>query len=544
MSEAIRDEGDMALKALLSTGVDRPLDPALRERARRLAARHFGASGDPAHAGLLPEGAVIGTYRVERVLGMGGQAVVYLGRHVRLKSRLVAIKVPHGTETHRMLREADVMARLDHPGVVGIVDLDAEASPPYLTLEYCAGGSLADRIEAEGRLSEDEVLRITRRLCEALAFAHDREVIHRDLKPENVLFDSAGNPRIGDFGLGKVVAEQISLSLSQASRTGVAGTPLYMAPEQELPNAEVDARADLFALGKLIYHMLTGDSPRTLRPVEHVRQDLKHPWSDLVFKLTETFAGARHASARAVLAVLERWEPAEPQAPEAREAPGREEFPLRVSNDGLPARHDPWDEKLRGLFDRVFSDLSYAVAFLCVVGGVAAMIVGAEPGIVAVVLGAFVAMNARSEERKERERVQQLQAEQRDPRLTLRRRRSFGATVAGLASAFGFVVSFFTAMGGTIAFVLDHDRPASIAMIVAGFFLIGSMILLRVSRRLAAAQEVIPVPPPGSHWPGPPPHFAPPQQHLQAGPHHGPLVMPQQPLAPRPLPGDDPLPRA
>ena len=557
MTDAVQDEGDMALKALLSTTGTEPLDPALREKARRLAARHFGAGGD-LPAGLLAEGAVVGHYRVERILGMGGQAVVYLGRHVRLKSRLVAIKVPHGTETYRMLREADVMARLDHPGVVSILDLDAEAETPYLVLDYCTGGSLADRIEAEGPLSEGEILRITRELLEALRFAHLREVIHRDLKPENVLFDSSGQPQIGDFGLGKIVAEQVSLSLSQASRTGIAGTPLYMAPEQERPGAPVDARADLYALGKLIYAMLTGQSPRTLRPVEHLRSGLELPWSDLVFALTETFPDARPADADAVLTILEQWRPQGTTPPSesplaegpsvARSASKLED--LRREQAGSAAHEaltpgQEWHARLQNLFDRVTGNLGYALAFLMAAGGILVLMAGQEEGVVALVFSGILAsmtgLISNGKEASAETIVTKLAAHRAEIVQEERERlaketpgKSALATLAAVVAVFTALVTFFTAMGGTIALVLGEDEGV-VALVVSGFFFLATLILLSVRRHLErrAARR--------NQRYGP---IDAPTQEVGPAPVYGaPIVLPTPEALHRPT-GEDPLPRA
>jgi eukaryotic-like serine/threonine-protein kinase len=566
MTEAVQDEGDMALKALLSTTGTEPLDPKLREQARRVAARHFGAGGD-LPAGLLAEGAIVGHYQVERILGMGGQAVVYLGRHVRLKSRLVAIKIPHGTETYRMLREADVMARLDHPGVVSILDLDAEADTPYLVLDYCTGGSLADRIEAEGPLHEDEVLRVTRELLEALRFAHLREVIHRDLKPENVLFDASGQSQIADFGLGKIVAEQVSLSLSQASRTGIAGTPLYMAPEQERPGAPVDARADLYALGKLIYSMLTGESPRTLRPVEHLRPGLELPWSDLVFALTETFPDARPADADAVLTILESWRPEGTVAPQVAPLESKSSAKVhqsaakvdQVRGGPAAASQEPltpgqeWHARFQDLFDRITGNLGYALAFLFAVGGIFVLAAGEEAGVVPLVFSGILASVTgliSSGKGKSADEIAAIFVEERAKVAQEERQRlehqtpgkSALATFCAVLAVMTSLVTFFTAMGGTIALVLGEDEGI-VALIVSGFFFMATLILLGVRRHLerrAARRH--------DRW-GP---IDAPTQEVQSGVNPGPgpvygaptpIVLPTPEAIHRPT-GEDPLPRA
>jgi serine/threonine-protein kinase len=324
MTDVAQDDQDLALRALVS-GTGTGMSERLRGSVREVAERHFrplpGDAGD-----LVAEGTVLGSYAIDGVLGAGGQAVVYLGRHVRLPGRLVAVKVPHGERTRSMLSEAEVLARLDHPGILKLVDIDAGAVPPYVVFDFCSGGSLADRLAAEGPLPEAEVARIARELLLALEYAHGRDVVHRDLKPGNVLFDGSGHARIGDFGIGKIVAEHLQASLTHVSVTGVAGTPVYMAPEQERAGAKVDGRTDLYALGKLIYQMLTGVVPRTLRPVEQARTGVRAGWSELVFKLTADDPERRFPDARSVLVELDRLmspKVAAPTSPEAPPAPWR-----------------------------------------------------------------------------------------------------------------------------------------------------------------------------------------------------------------------------
>lgn len=331
---ASHDSGDPDSKALqgLLASLDQPPGPELQERLRSFASKHFDTT-DSAAGELLPEGSELGNYRLEGILGSGGQAVVYRARHLQLEERTVAIKVPRRDGAARMLDEARALARLSHGGIVGLVDIFPLADPPYLVLEYCPGGSLADRIALTGRLPEAEVRRIASAILEALAFAHEHDMVHRDLKPANILFDHHDQPRIADFGLGKVVAEQMSLAMSLATKTGLAGTPLYLAPEQERPGAPVDGRTDLFAFGKLLYEMLTGKSPRTLRPVEQEHADLDPRWSQLIFHLTESRPADRPPDARAVLRDIQRLgRPGLPPAPRVLDGGP----PL--SNEVTPAR--------------------------------------------------------------------------------------------------------------------------------------------------------------------------------------------------------------
>ncbi len=297
-------DDEAALREVLSSlDCPTPTRHDLRERARDFAARHFPGGEEPA---LLEDGAELGNYRIERVLGWGGQAVVYLASHRHAAERQVALKIPHPDCAERLIREGRTLANLSHPNLVRMLDVDPTGEPPFLALEYCPGGSLADRIAADGALSEEETLRIARQLLTGLAYAHEQGIVHRDLKPENILFDAKDTPRIADFGLGKLAADQLSYQLSMASHTGLVGTPLYLAPEQARPGAPTDKRSDLYAFGMLLYAMLTGESPRALRPVEQVRPELSKDWTALVFELTAEDPDKRPGSVEEVIARLDQ----------------------------------------------------------------------------------------------------------------------------------------------------------------------------------------------------------------------------------------------
>ncbi|MFN0058130.1 MAG: protein kinase domain-containing protein [Planctomycetota bacterium] len=215
----------------------------------------------------LPE--QLGDYRPLRIIGRGGMGVVYLAEQVSLK-REVALKVmpaPFGTssrQSDRFRREAQTIARLRHPNIVAIHDYGEAQGFRYFAMEYIDGDSLADRIErrkALGRpLDRPELLtavRFTLEIAHVLAFAHAHGVVHRDVKPSNILVDSAGAPRLVDFGLVK------NLDADHPSKTReLLGTPHYMAPEQSLAgDSEVDARTDVYALGVTLYHLLSLELP-------------------------------------------------------------------------------------------------------------------------------------------------------------------------------------------------------------------------------------------------------------------------------------------
>jgi serine/threonine protein kinase len=216
-------------------------------------------------------------YRLEEELGRGGMGTVYLAEDVVL-GRKVALKVVStpvaGPETaERMLREARIVARLEHPGIVPIHDAGAL---PDGRVYYAMKRVVGERLDAlAARLSLAERLRVFQRICDAVAFAHAHGVVHRDLKPENVMVGAFGEVLVMDWGVAKSLGrreptddgagEAGGLGARPPSATAhgtVLGTPAYMAPEQARGEVErVDQRADVYALGALLYFMLTGQAP-------------------------------------------------------------------------------------------------------------------------------------------------------------------------------------------------------------------------------------------------------------------------------------------
>ena len=209
-------------------------------------------------------GSQLGTYQIVTEIGRGGMAVVYKARQPSL-GRYVALKVLPATFGHdqefvaRFLREARSVARLNHPNIVHIYDTGVASGQYYIAMEYLEGGSLQERLAA-GPLDEAEALRIVTEVSRALDYAHGQGVIHRDIKPSNILFSADplrardATAKVADFGIARA-ADGLHLT-----RTGIIlGTPEYMAPEQA-EGQPVDHRADLYALGLLLYQMLTGRS--------------------------------------------------------------------------------------------------------------------------------------------------------------------------------------------------------------------------------------------------------------------------------------------
>jgi len=214
-------------------------------------------------------GTVLGeTYEITELLGQGGMGAVWTAKHLRLPGKRVAIKVLHGVaagdrESYaRFRREAEIASRIGHPNIVTVHDFNVLASgTPYLVLEYLEGEDLAHRL-ARGKIPLPAVLGIARQIGSALHAAHKADVVHRDLKPGNVFLvateiggELVDQVKVLDFGISKIRGSQTV----QTQDSVLLGTPQYMAPEQALgKNTEIDARTDVFALGAIVYEMLSG----------------------------------------------------------------------------------------------------------------------------------------------------------------------------------------------------------------------------------------------------------------------------------------------
>ncbi len=209
------------------------------------------------------ETALAGRYAVEREIGRGGMATVYLAQDLK-HHRPVAVKILHPhiaaqLGTDRFLREIQIAARLSHPHILTLIDSGEADGLLYYSMPFVQGESLRDRM-VRGRLPMDEALQIARHVASALGYAHNQGVVHRDIKPENVMLHE-GEAMVTDFGIAKALSAAGSENLTQTGST--VGTPAYMSPEQASGESDLDGRSDLYSLGCMVYEMLAGVPPFT-----------------------------------------------------------------------------------------------------------------------------------------------------------------------------------------------------------------------------------------------------------------------------------------
>ena len=257
--------------------------------------------------------ALHGTYRVEREIGTGGFGTVYLAEDLR-HGRKVAIKLLRpelaaSAGVERFLREIRIVASLQHPNILGLIDSGATDGLLYYVMPYVEGSSLRVRLARDGDLALDESVRLLREIAEALAHAHEHGVVHRDVKPENVLF-MAGHALLADFGIAKAPGDRARAA--ELTEVGMAvGSPGYMAPEAAA-GASTDHRADVYAFGVLAYEVLAGQHPffgvgpaqmmlahltREVPPLRQLRPDLPAELDALVMRCLAKDPGDRWQSA-------------------------------------------------------------------------------------------------------------------------------------------------------------------------------------------------------------------------------------------------------
>lgn len=208
---------------------------------------------------LEPIGQQFGDYQVLRLLGQGAQSCVYLGQHVRLQSRVAAVKLLRTCLSQEDIvgfqREADIIAKLQHPHIVNILDFNVkDGDVPFIVTEYYPSGTLRERHPHGEQVPPETIVTYVRQVAEALQYAHDHRVIHRDVKPANMLIGSRGDLVLSDFGIAS-----FDHSTSSMCVQSLAGTAPYMAPEQikQFPRRE----SDQYALAIVAYEWLVGELP-------------------------------------------------------------------------------------------------------------------------------------------------------------------------------------------------------------------------------------------------------------------------------------------
>ncbi len=292
----------------------------------------------PTAEDLAPE---LPAYEIIHLLGRGGMGAVYKARQKSL-NREVAIKVlpPMAAEddgsmhfAERFKAEAQAMARLNHPGIVAVYDAgETPGGLLYFVMEMVQGTDVSRMIASSGRLPPEHVHAIAAHVCDALAYAHKNGLIHRDIKPANIMVDTQGRVKVADFGLAKAVDAQTGFTQSNMA----VGTPDFVAPEALIPGMPVDGRADLYAVGVMLYQMLTGQVPRgAFKPASVVVPGIDRRFDDIVLKAMQVDREERHHSATELRQHLDTLlMPAVP-APDLQ----------RYSSAGMPKQAVPMPER-------------------------------------------------------------------------------------------------------------------------------------------------------------------------------------------------------
>jgi len=334
-SEGQRLELEQRLRNLetIVCNVDFELNAKLNRLATQsLAALSSGPSaGRPAVAAAVDEAGnlatgtirggtrVAGRFVIERLIGTGGMGAVYLARDEQLGEQ-VALKVIAGlalldpSAADRLRREATLARKISHPNVVRMHDLGEEHGLLFVSMEYVAGESLAARIKRLGAIPASQLRPLALQLCEGLAAAHACGIIHRDLKPANILIDANERVKLIDFGIARS-----ELNAGMTATNMVIGTPEYMAPEQ-VKGGALDARTDVYALGAVLYHALTGRPPfqgqspisvglahcqDPVVPPRQLRPEVPAAWEAVILRALEKTPVARWPSVAALQAALD-----------------------------------------------------------------------------------------------------------------------------------------------------------------------------------------------------------------------------------------------
>ena len=215
---------------------------------------------------LLEPGDMFGDYTVEKLLGKGGMGAVYLVRAPDGARYAVKLMFPEIADKNRnfrtrFAREAEFAMKIRHKNLISVYDVgqDPDTGYCYIIMDYVPGGSVKERLAAKGAFPIAEAVSIVAQISLALEVAHRHGVIHRDIKPDNIMFDADGTPKLADLGVAKFDDDEHKTTVTTAGM--IIGTPAYMAPEQMIDSHHIDARADIYALGVVLYEMITGKRP-------------------------------------------------------------------------------------------------------------------------------------------------------------------------------------------------------------------------------------------------------------------------------------------
>jgi serine/threonine protein kinase len=246
--------------------------------------------------------AMLPQYEFISLLGRGGMGAVYKAMQASLQ-RPVAIKVLPGDLiddadsqfAERFKNEARTMARMNHASIVNVYDFgETQTGLLYIVMEFIDGTDVAQMIAAQGKLPEDYALSITAHVCDALAYAHKNGIVHRDIKPANILINMEGAVKVADFGLAK----QSDAGQNGLTKTNMAmGTPDFVAPEALIPGIPLDGRADLYAIGVMLYQMLTGEIPRGIWTLPGTKLGTDPRFDGIITKAMQTDREMRYQTA-------------------------------------------------------------------------------------------------------------------------------------------------------------------------------------------------------------------------------------------------------
>lgn len=251
----------------------------------------------------------IGRYEIETELTQGGMGVIFLARDPYIQRQVVVKVLMYSRtldEVYREFfqREAELIAALEHPAIVPVYDFGWHGEQPYIVMRYMSEGSLDDKL-GKGEVKLTEMAHILKRVAEALDAAHAKNIIHRDVKPSNILFDSTGEAFLSDFGIAK------SKPIADDEGEWLVGTPAYMSPEQVKGN-HVDGRSDVYALGVVLYRLLTGQLPFSsdsttalinahvdlpIPDIRQVKANLPAVWQEVVGKAMAKDPNDRYSTA-------------------------------------------------------------------------------------------------------------------------------------------------------------------------------------------------------------------------------------------------------